>query len=278
MPETKEKQRLAKAIARAGLCSRREAETWIAAGRVAVNGEVAASPALDVGPEDRVTVDGQPLPEPDRPRLFRFHKPPGVVVTARDEKGRRTIYDVLPAGLPRLQPVGRLDLATEGLLLLTNDGELKRKLELPSQGWQRHYRARVFGEIDEARLAALEKGVTIDGFSYGPIAASLERRTGRNAWLVIVLTEGKNREIRKVLEHLGLQVNRLIRTAYGPLQLGNLARGAVSEVARGQLRDQLGVGEPIRDRSGFAKAKPRPKKPLHKARRRKRSEDADRRR
>ncbi len=273
------KQRLAKAIARAGLCSRREAEAWIAEGRVTVNGETVLSPALDVTADHRITVDGRPLPAPERPRVFRFHKPAGVVVTARDELGRRTIYDLLHAGLPRLQPIGRLDLNTEGLLLLTNDGEVKRSLELPSRGWLRCYRVRVFGTVDEARLAALKDGLTIDGFSYGPIDAKLERKTESNAWLTMALREGKNREIRKVLEHLGLMVNRLIRTSYGPLQLGNLTRGTVSEVPRGVLRDQMGIGEPIKDRTGFAKAKPRANRPLQKARRKPRTEEnANRRR
>ncbi|HET6467890.1 MAG TPA: pseudouridine synthase, partial [Geminicoccaceae bacterium] len=231
-------ERIAKRIARAGLCSRREAEAWIAAGRVAVDGEVLASPAVTVRPGQRVTVDGKPLPEAEPARLFRYHKPKGVMTTARDPEGRPTIYADLPPELPRLMPVGRLDFTSEGLLLLTNDGELKRRLELPSTGWLRRYRVRVFGAVQDPLLARLAKGLTVDGIVYGPIEAKLDRVQGDNAWLTVALREGKNREIRHVMEHLGLTVNRLIRTSYGPFQLGLLRPRAVEEVRPKVLKEQ----------------------------------------
>ena len=240
-PPSKTGERLAKRIARAGLCSRREAEAWIRAGRVAVDGKTVESPALDVTPEQRITVDGRPLPEPEPTRLFRWHKPRGVVVTARDPEGRPTYLERLPPGLPRLVPVGRLDLNSEGLLLLTNDGELKRRLELPSTGWTRRYRVRAFGKVDEKALAELARGTVVDGVAYGPIDAKIDRVRGANLWLTISLKEGKNREVRRVLESLGLVVNRLIRVAYGPFQLGNLPRGAIEEVPRKVLKEQLGA-------------------------------------
>jgi 23S rRNA pseudouridine2605 synthase len=240
-PPSKTGERLAKRIARAGLCSRREAEAWIRAGRVAVDGKTVESPALDVTPEQRITVDGRPLPEPEPTRLFRWHKPRGVVVTARDPEGRPTYLERLPPGLPRLVPVGRLDLNSEGLLLLTNDGELKRRLELPSTGWTRRYRVRAFGKVDEKALAELARGAVVDGVAYGPIDAKIDRVRGANLWLTISLKEGKNREVRRVLESLGLVVNRLIRVAYGPFQLGNLPRGAIEEVPRKVLKEQLGA-------------------------------------
>jgi len=233
-------ERIAKVLARAGVCSRRDAERWVAAGRVAVDGEVLTSPAVTVTAENDVRVDGKPLPAPDRPRLWRYHKPAGLVTTHRDEKGRPTVFDALPAELPRLISIGRLDLNSEGLLLLTNDGALARRLELPSTGWIRRYKVRVHGEVEPERLAALGGGVTIDGISYGPIRTGLERRQGSNAWIAMALREGKHREVRRVLEHLGLQVTRLIRLSYGPFQLGNLARGAVDEVPKKVLADQLG--------------------------------------
>jgi 23S rRNA pseudouridine2605 synthase len=237
-------ERLAKRIARAGLCSRRSAEDWIRAGRVAVDGQPAASPALDVLPEQTVTVDGKPLPEPETTRLFRYHKPKGVLTTAHDPEGRPTFAERMPPGLPRLMPIGRLDLGSEGLLLLTNDGELKRRLELPSTGWSRRYRARAFGIADEAALAGLSRGITVAGVAYGPIEARLDRVQGHNVWLTLSLREGKNREVRRVLEALGLKVGRLIRIAYGPFQLGHLPRGAVEEVPRKILREQLGAALP----------------------------------
>ena len=234
-------ERIAKRIARAGLCSRRDAERWIAEGRVKVDGRVLTSPAVTVTAASVVEVDGEPLPDAERVRLFRYHKPEGVVTAARDPEGRPTIYDRLPEGLPRLMPVGRLDLPSEGLLLLTNDGALKRRLELPSTGWLRRYRVRAFGGVDEARLAQLKEGVTVDGMAYGPVLARVDRVQGDNLWLTVGLREGKNREVRRVLEHLGLRVNRLIRTAFGPFQLGSLARGAVEEVKPKVLREQLGL-------------------------------------
>ena len=244
-------ERVAKRIARSGLCSRRDAERWIAEGRVAVDGLVLESPAVTVTEANVVTVDGAALPAAGRPRLFRYHKPPGLLTAARDPAGRPTIYDRLPAGLPRLMPVGRLDLTSEGLLLLTNDGALKRALELPSTGWVRRYRARVHGEIDEAVLASLKRGITLDGFAYGPIEAALDRVQGSNAWLTVALREGKNREIRRVLEHFGWPVTRLIRLSFGPFQLGRLKAGEVEELTGKVLREQLGqrlAGESVRRR------------------------------
>src|SRR5713101_4565237 len=235
-----EPERIAKLLARAGLCSRRDAERWIAEGRVAVDGRVLTTPAVTVTAMSDVRVDGRPLPAPERPRLWRYHKPAGLITTHRDEKGRPTVFDALPKELPRLISIGRLDLNSEGLLLLTNDGALARRLELPSTGWLRRYKVRVHGEVDPTRLAALESGITIDGMSYGPIRASLEREQGSNAWIAMALREGKNREVRRVLEHLDLQVTRLIRLSYGPFQLGNLARGEVAEVPKKVLAEQLG--------------------------------------
>jgi 23S rRNA pseudouridine2605 synthase len=237
-------QRIAKVLARAGLCSRRDAERWIGEGRVTVDGEVLTSPAVTVGDSADIRVDGKPLPEPERARLWRYHKPAGLVTTHRDEKGRPTVFAALPKDLPRLISVGRLDLNSEGLLLLTNDGALARRLELPATGWLRRYKVRVHGPVDPARLAALAGGVTIDGAHYGPIRAEFERQQGSNAWLTLALREGKNREVRRVLEHLGLAVTRLIRLSYGPFQLGNLARGAIEEVPAKVVRDQLGKAAP----------------------------------
>ena len=233
-------ERIAKVIARAGLGSRREVERWIADGRVAVDGRVLDSPALTVTAANRITVDGRELPQPERARLFRFHKPRGMLTTAHDPQGRPTIYDGMPAGLPRLMPVGRLDFNSEGLLLLTNDGGLKRHLELPVTGWLRRYRARVHGIPDAQALAQLRGGVTIEGVRYGPIEAEIDRQQGSNCWLRVALSEGKNREVRRVLEYLNLPVNRLIRIAYGPFQLGDLAPGTCVEVPARTMRDQLG--------------------------------------
>ena len=243
-PSEDSPERIAKLLARAGLCSRRDAERWIAEGRVSVDGQVLTTPAVSVTADNDVRVDGKPLPTPERPRLWRYHKPAGLVTSHRDEKGRPTVFDALPKELPRLISVGRLDLSSEGLLLLTNDGTLSRRLELPSTGWLRRYKVRVHGVVEPERLATLGKGITIAGVSYGPIRAELERVQGSNAWVTFTLREGKNREVRRVLEHLGLQVTRLIRLAYGPFQLGNLARGAVAEVPRKVLAEQLGNGAP----------------------------------
>src|SRR5262245_39851967 len=233
-------ERIAKAIARAGLCSRREAETWIAAGRVAVNGEVIASPARNVTALDRVTVDGQPLPRRERTRLFLYHKPRGLLTSHADPGGRPTIFTALPKGLPRLISVGRLDINTEGLLLLTNDGALARVLELPATGWLRRYRVRAHGRVGQDQLERLTAGITVDGVHYGPIEATLDRAQGSNVWLTFAIREGKNREVRNVLGHLGLAVNRLIRVSFGPFQLGELPVGAITEIKTRTLREQLG--------------------------------------
>ncbi len=238
----KDDARIAKVMARAGLCSRRDAEGWIAAGRVAVNGAVIDSPALNVAPGDTITVDGVPLPDREQTRLFLFHKPRGLVTTARDPEGRPTIFDNLPEGLPRVVSVGRLDINTEGLMLLTNDGGLARVLELPATGWMRRYRVRANGTVDPARLDALKAGVTIDGIDYAGIEATLDRVQGANVWLTMGLREGKNREIKRVLEALGLAVTRLIRLSFGPFQLGELPEGAVEAVPTRVLREQLGPG------------------------------------
>jgi len=228
-------QRIAKLLARAGIASRREIERMIAEGRIALNGERIDTPATLLEDLKGVTVDGKPVGRAAATRLFRFYKPQGTLTAANDPKGRATIYDRLPQGLPRLMPVGRLDFMTEGLLLLTNDGELKRQLELPKSGVVRTYRARAFGAVTQAQLERIADGITIDGIHYGSINANLERRTGRNCWIEMSLTEGKNREVRRVLAHFGLQVSRLIRTAYGPFTLGGLDPGGVDEVNPGEL-------------------------------------------
>jgi 23S rRNA pseudouridine2605 synthase len=244
MPEKsthdKHGERIAKVIARAGLASRRQAEAWIAAGRVAVNGAAISSPALNVGPRDRITVDGFVLPAQARTRLFLYHKPRGLMTTHADPQGRDTIFRALPKHLPRLISIGRLDINTEGLLLLTNDGGLARVLELPATGWLRRYRVRALGRVTQEALDRLKGGVTIDGMRYGPIEATLDREQGANVWLTFAIKEGKNREVRKVLERLGLKVNRLIRLSYGPFELGDLDDGAVQEVETAELRKALG--------------------------------------
>jgi 23S rRNA pseudouridine2605 synthase len=232
---SQEPQRIAKLLARAGIASRREIERMIEERRIAIDGKPVEKPATLLTSLHGVTVDGRPVKAPAPARLFRYHKPAGLLTAERDPKGRPTIYDRFPQGLPRLMPVGRLDLSTEGLLLLTTDGGLKRQLELPSSGVERVYRARVFGEVSQDRLESLIQGVEVEGVRYGSIDANLERRTGRNAWVEMKLTEGKNREVRRVLEHLGLKVSRLIRIAYGPFVLGDLPAGAVDEVRQHDL-------------------------------------------
>jgi 23S rRNA pseudouridine2605 synthase len=236
-------ERVAKVLARAGVASRREVERLIEAGRVALNGQVLTTPAVKVGDGDILTVDGEVVGEAEPTRLFRYHKPTGLVTTHRDPKGRRTVFDALPEGLPRLISVGRLDINSEGLLLLTNDGALARALELPSGGWVRRYRARARGRVDQARLDRLKDGITVEGVRYGPIEAHLDKakegEAGANIWITLTLAEGKNREVRRVLEHLGLTVNRLLRLAYGPFALGTLAAGAVEEVGPRVIREQL---------------------------------------
>ena len=261
MAETAKGERIAKRIARAGICSRRAAEDLIAAGRVRVDGAVLESPAVTVAPEARVTIDGRPLPAPEPTRVWRYHKPKGVVTSARDPQARPTVFERLPPELPRVVSVGRLDINSEGLLLLTNDGALKRRLELPATGWTRRYRVRVHGQVEPERLAALAQGVRVAGIDYGPIHAALERRTGANAWLAVSLKEGKTREVRRVLEHLGLTVNRLIRVAYGPFQLGRLPSGRVEEVLAKVVREQLGAVGSGGEKVGTAKAKPRARRP-----------------
>lgn len=254
--EKKSGERIAKVVSRAGLASRRDAEEWIVQGRVTVNGRVINSPALDVTANDVITVDGKPLPPRERTRLFLFHKPRGLMTTHADPEGRPTVFDNLPEGLPRLISVGRLDFNTEGLLLLTNDGGLARALELPDTGWLRRYRVRAHGEVTQAQLDELKKGVEVDGVKYGAIDATLERDQGANVWLVFAIREGKNREVRNVMAHLGLEVNRLIRVSYGPFQLGELEEGQVEEVKTRVLREQL--GEKIAELAGADFNRPMP--------------------
>ena len=239
-----EGERIAKRLARAGICSRREAERFIAEGRVGVDGKIITSPALNVTEKNRITVDGKPVGAPEEVRVWRYHKPSGTITTARDPQGRPTVFEKMPPEMPRVVSVGRLDFNTEGLLLLTNDGGLARHLELPANAWLRHYRVRVYGQVDAKKLKALANGVTIDSIKYDSIKATLEQeteeKTPHNVWLNITIREGKNREVRKVMEHIGLQVTRLIRVAFGPFQLGKLPRGNVEEVPRKALRESLG--------------------------------------
>jgi 23S rRNA pseudouridine2605 synthase len=232
-------ERIAKFLSRAGVTSRRDAEKLLGEGRIRLNGAVVAHPATFIQPGDIVQVNGVVVDTPDRTRLWRYHKPDGLVTTHRDPEDRPTVFAKLPPSLPRVVSVGRLDLNSEGLLLLTNDGGLARRLELPATGWLRRYRVRVHGAVDPTELAALAKGVVVEGTRYGPIEAGLDSRKGENAWLTVSLREGRNREIRRVMNHLGLQVTRLIRIAYGPFQLGTLNKGEVEEVPAKTLREQL---------------------------------------
>jgi len=234
-------ERIAKVLARAGIASRREAERLIEAGRIAVNGKTITSPALNVTPADRITFDGKPVEPADIPRLWLYHKPEGLVTTAKDEKGRRTVFDALPETLPRVMSIGRLDIGSEGLLLLTNDGGIKRRLELPSTGWLRKYRVRIHGTPEDSAFAPLRRGLTVDGERFRPMDVVLDRQQGANAWVTVGIREGKNREIRRAMEAIGLPVNRLIRISYGPFRLGELKPGEVSEVKGRVLRDQLGL-------------------------------------
>ena len=235
-----EGERIAKVIARAGLCSRRDAERLIGEGRVKLNGKVLTAAATNVTVKDTVLVDNLPLPQKEETRLWRYHKPAGLVVSNRDPEGRPTVFQKLREQLPRVLSIGRLDINTEGLLLLTNDGELARFLELPATGWIRRYRVRAFGRIEEAALHKIEKGVEIDGVRYGPVEAKIERVQGDNSWLNIAIREGKNREVKRICEHLGLQVNRLIRTGFGPFQLGELPRGGSEEVPTRAMKSSIG--------------------------------------
>jgi 23S rRNA pseudouridine2605 synthase len=235
-----EGERIAKVIARAGVCSRRDAERLIEEGRVTLNGQKLATPAVNVTPADDIQVDGTPLPHREQARLWRYHKPEGLVVSHKDPRGRPTVFEKLREQLPRVISIGRLDMGTEGLLLLTNDGELARLLELPATGWVRRYRVRAFGRPDPQALERLKNGVEVEGVRYGPIQARLDKEQGGNAWLTFAIREGKNREIKKICDHLGLKVNRLIRTSFGPFQLGDLERGGIEEVPPKVLKDQLG--------------------------------------
>ena len=236
-----EPMRIAKAMARAGLCSRREAERWIGEGRVTVNGKLLTTPAFEVGPRDKVVVDGVPLPEAEGVRLWRYHKPRGLVTTHFDPEDRPTVFESLPLDMPRVISVGRLDYNTEGLLLLTNDGALARYMELPSTGWLRRYRVRARGRISQAQLDTLKEGISLEGINYGPVEATLDSQQGSNVWMTVGLREGKNREIRKIMGHLGLEVSRLIRVSFGPFQLLDLPPGQVDRIRRRTLRDQLGL-------------------------------------
>jgi 23S rRNA pseudouridine2605 synthase len=257
--ENERGERIAKVLARAGISSRRDAEKLIAENRVKLNNKLVTTPATFIQPGDMLTVDGKLVAEAQKTRLFRYHKPAGLVTTHKDEKGRPTVFEKLPKEMGRVISVGRLDLNSEGLLLLTNDGELARKLELPSNGWIRRYRVRVHGTPTDRDLAALAQGVTVDGVRYGAIEAGLDSRQGANSWLTVALQEGKNREIRRVMDHLGLDVSRLLRTAYGPFQLGTLPKGAIEEVNPKVMREQLGLkSEAAEQRAADRKARRKP--------------------
>lgn len=257
-------ERIAKSIARSGLCSRRDAERLIAEGRVSLNGQRLQSPAVNVTSHDRILVDGKSLPVAELPRLWRYYKPKGRVTTHRDPQGRPTVFQALPPEMPRVISIGRLDFNTEGLLLLTNDGELARHLESPATGWLRRYRVRVHGKVEQGALDKLSDGIEIEGIRYGPIEAKLDRLQGTNSWLSIGLREGKNREVRKIMEALGVTVNRLIRVSFGPFALGELQPGAVAELKRRILADQLGQAEA--ERLGLKEKKTRPSAKAREAR------------
>jgi len=243
--DTNKPERIAKVMARAGLCSRREAERWIEAGRVRVNGETLSTPAFTVTASDTVIVDNKPMPVAQETRLWRYHKPPGLLTSHKDPEGRATVFEKMPPEMPRVVSVGRLDINSEGLLLLTNDGELARRLELPETGWTRRYRVRVHGIVKKHLLEKISQGVTIEGIRYGPVEATLDSTQRANSWLTVSLNEGKNREVRRIMEHMDLQVTRLIRLSYGPFQLGKLGRGSVAEITGKALREQLSVQNPL---------------------------------
>ena len=258
--DTPEGERIAKVLSRAGIASRREAERLIELGEVKVNGKTITSPALNVTPQDKITVRGEPVGQPEPPRLWLYYKPEGLVTSASDEKGRDTVFDHLPEDMPRVMSIGRLDLNSEGLLLLTNDGELKRKLELPSTGWLRKYRVRVKGNPTEPEIEPLRKGITVDGDRFQPMEVKIDRHQGANAWLTVGLREGKNREIRRAMNHIGLTVNRLIRISYGPFRLNELQPGEVEELKPRVLREQLGLAEEAEAPKPVRKLAPRPGK------------------
>lgn len=258
--DTPEGERIAKVLSRAGISSRREAERLIELGEVKVNGKTITSPALNVTAKDKITVRGEPVGQPEPPRLWLYYKPEGLVTSASDEKGRDTVFDHLPEDMPRVMSIGRLDLNSEGLLLLTNDGELKRKLELPSTGWLRKYRVRVKGNPTEPEIEPLRKGITVDGDRFQPMEVKIDRHQGANAWLTVGLREGKNREIRRAMNHIGLTVNRLIRISYGPFRLNELQPGEVEELKPRVLREQLGLADPEEAPKPVRKLAPRPGK------------------
>ena len=233
-------ERLAKFMARSGLCSRRDAEEYIRQGRVTVNGEIISTPAFNVQGDEKILFDGEKLPQKDKTRLWLYYKPTGLVTTHKDKEGRPTVFDNLPPGLPRVISVGRLDLNSEGLLLLTTNGELSRELEMPKNAWSRRYRVRVHGRVEPKKLESLQQGVTVDGVAYGKVTVTIDGQNGSNTWLSVALNEGKNREIRKLMKFVGLEVARLIRVSYGPFQLGNLKKGEVREVPQKVLKEQLG--------------------------------------
>lgn len=233
-------ERLAKFMARSGLCSRRDAEEYIRQGRVTVNGEIISTPAFNVQGDEKILFDGEKLPQKDKTRLWLYYKPTGLVTTHKDKEGRPTVFDNLPPGLPRVISVGRLDLNSEGLLLLTNNGELSRELEMPKNAWSRRYRVRVHGRVEPKKLESLQQGVTVDGVAYGKVTVMIDGQNGSNTWLSVALNEGKNREIRKLMKFVGLEVARLIRVSYGPFQLGSLKKGEVREVPQKVLKEQLG--------------------------------------
>jgi len=265
--DTPKGDRIAKVLSRAGIASRRVSETMIEEGRVSVNGKTITSPALNVTSDDKIVVDGKRVGEPDAPRIWLYHKPAGLVTSERDEKDRPTVFASLPDHMPRVMSVGRLDINSEGLLILTNDGEIKRKLELPATGWLRRYRVRINGSVSEARLDELRAGITVDGINYQPMIVTFDRQQGANAWLTVSIREGKNREIRRTMEAIGVVVNRLIRVSYGPFQLGDLAQGSVEEVKGRVVRDQLGLGPaPAPTRSRKAVNRPKRNSPAGKKR------------